>query len=111
MRPWSSTALATALLALTAPSCRRGGRYESFRALAAAAAREGFAFVGRFGDHWPARVVQTREALGGIEFTAPGRGPQAYPGYDGWLFRLYILEAEDDGGRFAVVFRRRAADG
>jgi hypothetical protein len=85
-----------------------GGRteFQDFSSLKEEAEKDGYLLMGKFGDQWPATLQDTREMDDRIDFQVPGRGPQSYPGYKGYHFRLYILLSES-GKKFVVLFKKK----
>ncbi len=103
----SSVIFAFTLLGFTLFSgCEHSTRFESLPEMKEVMNKEGFHFAGKFGDEWPAELLESRDGHDGIAFDAPGMGRQSYPNYKGYDFRLLLLKS-DRGKDFAIVFKKK----
>jgi len=78
---------------------------ERFAPLAALDARQlqlGWVRIGRFGDGWPAEVVEVTEDEDGIEFVLADGTPHRYEKFDG--YRLQTVRLQGDG-EILIVYR------
>ena len=64
-----------------------------------------FLFLGRFGDSWPAEVIEVETAMNEISFTYKGTNHK-YPGYDGYNLKVVRL-ISDNGNENIVVLRSK----
>jgi len=66
----------------------------------------GFVRVGRFGEAWPARVVEVRSELGGISFTRRNGTTHSYGEFAGYT--LKIVRLEGGAGECIAVYRSQS---
>lgn len=78
--------------------------YASLTALNRQQKTEGFVPVGRFGESWPASIVEVREQDDRIEFTRSNGQPHVYQGFEGYRLRVVRLESRS-GEEVIVVYR------
>ncbi|MBU1100129.1 MAG: hypothetical protein KKA84_06970 [Bacteroidetes bacterium] len=55
---------------------------------------EGFLFLGRFGENWPAEVVEVVTAMDEITFTLRDGVSHIYDGFEGYELKVVKLESE-----------------
>ena len=70
---------------------------------------EGFVPVGRFGEIWPATVVEIREQDDRIEFTRSNGQPHIYQGFEGFRMKMIRLNSRS-GAEVIVVYRSEPVD-
>ncbi|GEM_PF-4230062 len=103
-----SITLATLLLLGVQNSCtNEDGVYPNLSALTKELSKEGFQFLGQIGNEWPATLVDFKEGKEKIDFAVPGKAPQSYSGFKGYLLRAYLMQNKDSGKEFVVVFKRK----
>lgn len=83
--------------------------YASLSALNAQQKIEGFVPVGRFGESWPASIVEVREHEDRIEFKRSNGQPHIYQGFDGYRLRMIRLKSRA-GAEVIVVYRSEPED-
>ena len=86
--------------------CEQATRFAALSEVNQEMNQEGFHLMGRFGDEWPAELIESRDGHDGITFEAPGMGRQSYPNYRGYDFRLLLLKS-DQGKNFAIVYKKK----
>ena len=70
---------------------------------------KGFVTVGRFGESWPANVVEVREQDDRIEFTRSNGQPHIYQGFEGFRMKMIRLNSRS-GAEVIVVYRSEPVD-
>lgn len=83
--------------------------YANLAALNAHQKIEGFVPVGRFGESWPASVVEILEADDRIEFERSNGQPHIYQGFEGFRLRMIRLKSRS-GSEVIVVYRSELLD-
>lgn len=83
--------------------------YSNLAALNAQQKIEGFVPVGRFGESWPASIVEVREQDDRLEFTRSTGQPHIYQGFDGYRLRMIRLKSRT-GAEVIVVYRSEPVD-
>jgi hypothetical protein len=81
-----------------------GDSFASYAEFIAHHEREGFVFLGRFDDAWPATVIDERTAMNEISFMRQNGTRHTYPGYDGYQLKAVRLRTAD--GHAAIVVLR-----
>ena len=95
------------LICLAMAGCGEIGRsFDSRADYLAYQKEEGYVFLGRFGDAWPAKIVSVVRQLGSIEFQLANGTHHTYPGYDGYELKLVRLRGQ--GGEEIVMVLRSA---
>jgi len=79
-----------------------GERFTSLAELDARQKNLGWLRVGRFGDGWPAEVVEVAEDEDGIDFVLADGTPHRYEKFDG--YRLQVVRLQGDG-EILIVYR------
>ena len=83
-----------------------GKTYSSLARIKKVQEWKGYAFLGRFGNNWPAKVIGVKTAMDEIEFTLQNGQAHSYPGYYG--YKLKALKLLNRNGREnVVVFRSK----
>ena len=83
--------------------------YASLTALNAKQKIEGFVQVGRFGESWPATIVEIRVQEDRIEFTRSNGQPHIYQGFAGFRMKMIRLNSRS-GAEVIVVYRSAPVD-
>lgn len=78
--------------------------YESLSQLEEAQRAVGFVRIGRFGDDWPAHLVELQEGKDSIRFVRADGTPHQYRGFDG--YRLKVMRLQGRGGDEVLVVLR-----
>lgn len=65
---------------------------------------QGFVFLGRFDDRWPAEIIEERTAMNEISFRRGDGTKHTYPKYDG--YELKVVRLRTDQNTEAVVVLR-----
>jgi hypothetical protein len=78
-------------------SCGENGKnYNSYDDFIEAQEADSFVFLGRFGESWPAEVVEVKTAMNEISFELKDGTKHRYPGYDGYELKMVRLIAKND---------------
>jgi hypothetical protein len=83
--------------------------YASLSTLNAQQKEEGFVPIGRFGNSWPANIVEIREQNDRIKFTRSNGQPHIYQGFDGYRLRMIRLKSRT-GAEVIAVYRSEPVD-
>ena len=83
--------------------------YPSLSALNAQQKTEGFVPIGRFGESWPARILEVREQDDRIEFKRSNGQPHIYEGFEGYRLKMIRLSSRS-GAEVIVVYRSGPLD-
>ncbi len=83
--------------------------YANLAALNAEQRIEGFVQVGRFGESWPATIIEVREQDDRIEFTRSNGQPHIYQGFAGFRMKMIRLNSRS-GAEVIVVYRSEPTD-
>lgn len=78
--------------------------YESLSQLVTEQKSQGYVQLGRFGNGWPARLVETIEGEGSVNFVRKDGTPHTYQKFDG--YRLRVLRLEARGGEEVILVLR-----
>lgn len=83
--------------------------FSSLSALNAQQQSEGFVPVGRFGESWPANIIEVREHDDSIKFKRSNGQPHIYQGFEGYRLRMIRLKSKS-GEEVIVVYRSAPID-
>lgn len=98
--------LALALLFFL-PACGEvGRRFKDFQELQKAQEKNGFVFLGRFDEAWPAEITEIRMAKDSIQFKRLDGTPHDYSGFQGYELKLIHLKGKGDK-QTIVLFRSK----
>lgn len=86
-----------------------GLAWQDRETFARAAKAEGWVEIGRFGDHWPARIRRVRHAYETVAFTRDDGSRHQYAGFHGYRLRVVFLSTLS--GRETIVVQRAARRG
>ena len=89
-------------------SCSKGeiGKtYQNLEELENDQDKIGFVRTGRFGDNWPAKVIEVKTAMNEIEFSRNGR-THRYRKFDGYELKVVRLAAEENKENI-IVFKSK----
>ena len=81
-----------------------GNSYDSYHDFISAQEAKGFVFLGRFGESWPAEIIEVKMAMHEIAFELQGGSKHRYPGYDG--YELKVVRLIDQNERETVIVLR-----
>jgi len=85
---------------------QKGRTYKSSNDLVGAQQKIGFVRLGRFGNHWPAEIVEVKKSLDEIKFSLESEAKHTYPGYYDYELKMIRLKSADDS-ETVVVFRSK----
>lgn len=88
----------------TASATLVGTSFATFGEFIARLNDDGYVFLGRFDDAWPAKVFDERTARNEIEFERADGTRHRYPGFDG--YRLKVVKLSTDDGKESVIVLR-----
>ena len=83
--------------------------YSSLSALNEQQKAQGFVPIGRFGENWPARIIEVHEQDDRIEFKRSNGQPHSYKGFEGYRLKMIRLSSRS-GAEVIVVYRSEPLD-
>ena len=91
-------------LTVTCFSCGEMGKnYDSYDDFIYAQEAQGFVFLGRFGESWPAEIIEVKTAMHEIAFELQGGSKHRYPGYDGYELKVVLLIDKNENETVIVL--------
>ena len=81
-----------------------GDSFDSYDEFMKYQQEDGFIFIGRFKDQWPATIMEVQTAENEITFEMKNSGGHRYSGFDGYELKMVRLETA--GGAEAVIVLR-----
>ena len=85
-------------------SPENGSSYDSLSKLMDEQKAAGYVQVGIFGSSWPARLIETIEGTGQVDFVRKNGTSHSYTKFDGYRMKVMRLESEE-GNEVIVVLR------
>ena len=82
-----------------------GKEFESYGDFMDYEKEQGYIFLGRFQDVWPAEIKDVDTAMDEISFVLPSGTPHVYSGYKGYELKVVKLSSEKWKREFAIVLR------
>nr|WP_319776188.1 hypothetical protein [uncultured Sphaerochaeta sp.] len=68
---------------------------------------EGFIFLGRFQDVWPAEITCVEKEMNEITFVLPDGTPHTYSGFEGYELKVVKFNSKKWKKKFIVVLRSK----